>query len=57
MSNQYQYEVTEIQWDLDDEDITLPSRVFVTAKSRTAALAQISHIYGHPIKFAVIELL
>jgi len=55
MSNQY--ELTEIQWEIDDPDIKLPSTVFVTAKSRNAAFAQVSHIYGWSIKFAVIELL
>ena len=51
-----QYELTEIEWDVDD-DIDLPSTVFVTAKSRNAAFAEVSKIYGWPIKFAVIELL
>jgi hypothetical protein len=52
-----QYELTEIQWELDDPEVTLPSTVFVTAKTKTAAFEQVSHIYGYPIKFAVIELL
>jgi hypothetical protein len=52
-----EYELTEIEWELDDQDISLPSKVFVTAKSRNAAFAQVTQIYGHSIKFAVIELL
>lgn len=52
-----QYELTEIEWEVDDLDIKLPSTVFVTAKSRNAAFAEVSKIYGWPIKFAVIELL
>jgi len=54
-----QYELSEIKWAVDDEnrDIGLPKMVFVTASGRNAAYKQIEHIYGWPIKFAVIQLL
>jgi hypothetical protein len=52
-----QYELTEIEWDIDDDDIKLPSTVFVSAKSKNDAIRQVSKIYGWAIKFAVIELI
>jgi len=53
-----QYELSEIKWAVDDEncDIGLPKMVFVTAADRNSAYKQIEHIYGWPIKFAVIQL-
>jgi hypothetical protein len=57
--SQKQYELSEIEWDTDDEnqDIGLPKTVFVTASNRTSAFDKVIHIYGWPIKFAVIQLL
>jgi hypothetical protein len=54
-----QYELSEIEWVVDDENraIGLPKTVFVNAAGRTSAYKQIEDIYGWPIKFAVIELL